>query len=102
MSGPEFHIAVTCRPAADGYLCKVRIGDDPGATDHEVTLSSGDLATLGPNTAQPETLVAASFAFLLEREPRESILRRFSLPVIARYFPEYPAEIRRRLHAETA
>ena len=38
-----------------------------------------------------------SFVFLLERESRESILRRFELPVIERYFPEYPTEIGRRL-----
>jgi len=44
-----------------------------------------------------ERLVRESFAFLLEREPPTSILRRFDLSVIASYFPEYPAEIRRRL-----
>jgi hypothetical protein len=32
----------------------------------------------------------ASFEFLLEREPASSILSRFALPVIERYFPEYP------------
>jgi len=37
--------------------------------------------------------VRRSFAFLLAREPRESILREFELPVIARYFPEYPKAI---------
>ena len=38
-----------------------------------------------------------SFEFLLEREPKESILARFDLSVIARYFPEYDREIARRL-----
>lgn len=38
-------------------------------------------------------LVEASFAFLLEREPKESILREFDLTVIGRYFPEYEQEI---------
>jgi hypothetical protein len=33
---------------------------------------------------------------LLEREPSTSILRRFSLEVVSQYFPEYPAQIRRR------
>ena len=42
-------------------------------------------------------LVEASFAFLLERETKESILREFDLPVIGRYFPEYEPEIGRRL-----
>lgn len=42
-------------------------------------------------------MVEASFAFLLERESRELILREFDLPLINRYFPEYESEIRRRL-----
>ena len=44
-----------------------------------------------------DALVRESFAFLLEREPASSILARFDLPVIARYFPEYDGDIRRRL-----
>jgi len=42
-------------------------------------------------------LVEASFAFLLEREPKESILRDFDLIVIGRYFPQYEQEIGHRL-----
>ena len=38
-----------------------------------------------------------SFQFLLEREPKESILKQFDLQVIGRYFPEYEREIQRRL-----
>jgi hypothetical protein len=41
--------------------------------------------------------VRRSFEFLLEREPKESILASFDLTVIARYFPEYESEIARRL-----
>jgi hypothetical protein len=41
--------------------------------------------------------VEESFRFLLEREPKESILRRFNLTVISRYFPEYEREIKGRL-----
>jgi hypothetical protein len=44
-----------------------------------------------------ERLVRESFVFLLEREPASSILSRFSLQDIARYFPEYGEEIARRL-----
>jgi hypothetical protein len=43
-------------------------------------------------------VVEASFAFLLEREPRESILRSFDLSEISRYFPEYERELRRALN----
>jgi hypothetical protein len=44
-----------------------------------------------------ERLVRETFVFLLEREPRSSILTVFDLTVVARYFPEFEAEIARRL-----
>jgi hypothetical protein len=75
----------------------VTVGDDPAATTHEVTVASDDLARLGGTADGVEAVVGASFAFLLEREPRESILRAFALTEIGRYFPEYEGEIRRRL-----
>jgi hypothetical protein len=56
-----------------------------------------ELVRLDPGAGEPTRLVRASFAFLLEREPKEAILRSFDLPVIGRYFPEYQDEIRRRL-----
>ena len=57
------------------------------------TLERFDLAL----DADPAGLVRDSFDFLLEREPRESILRAFELSEIGRYFPEWEAEIRRRV-----
>jgi hypothetical protein len=41
--------------------------------------------------------VKRSFQFLLEREPKESILAEFDLRVIGRYFEEYESEIKRGL-----
>jgi hypothetical protein len=41
-----------------------------------------------------EELIKKSFEFLLEREPKESILYRFNLRVINQYFPEFEEEIR--------
>jgi hypothetical protein len=41
-----------------------------------------------------EELIKKSFEFLLEREPKESILSRFNLRVISKYFPEFEEEIR--------
>jgi hypothetical protein len=52
-----------------------------------------DVARYAPD-ATPEALLEASFEFLLEREPKDAILRRFDLPVIERYFPEYGDRIR--------
>jgi hypothetical protein len=87
-------VSVACREAGDGWSCRVQVGDDPAATTHDVTVSREVLARLRPDASAPDELVADSFAFLLAREPRESILRAFELPVIGRYFPEWEAEIR--------
>ena len=65
-------------------------------TEHDVTVRPEDLARYAPG-ASAEALVRASFEFLLEREPKESILRRFEVPVIERYFPEYARVIRDRV-----
>lgn len=66
--------------------------------DHElfaVTVEDADAEELAGGDV--EALLLASFEFLLEREPVDSILRMFDLPVIERYFPEWREEMRRRL-----
>lgn len=88
---------VSCDPTESGWRCQVVVGDDPGATRHEVIVDRPTLDDLAPGVS-PETLVLESFAFLLEREPRQAILRSFELPIIGRFFAEYPDEIRHRLH----
>jgi hypothetical protein len=82
--------------AASAGRWRVEVG---GAkpTFHEVTIPAGYLERLGVGGVAPERVLAESFRFLLEREPNTSILSSFELPVIARYFPEYEREIRRRL-----
>jgi hypothetical protein len=87
---------VRCDPTADGWRCLVRFRPEADADEHEVTVDRPTLDDLAPG-ATPEALVEASFRFLLEREPPESILRSFELPIIGRYFADYPDEIRRRL-----
>jgi len=73
------------------YLVRV---DDAG-TSHRVTVPD-DLASHGLPEADDEALIEASFDFMLAREPAGAILGSFSLDVIGRYFPEYPAEMRQR------
>ncbi len=92
MSGP---VTVACAAAGVGWSCRVTVGDDPGATTHGVTVSREVLARLRPGDDTPDALVADAFAFLLAREPRESILRSFELPDIGRYFPEWERKIAR-------
>lgn len=86
-------IAIDCRPVADGWSCDVRIGDGPRATEHRVGVRTSDLERLDPGAGDPTDLVGRSFDFLLEREPKESILRSFDLMTIGRYFPEWEREV---------
>ncbi len=91
-------ITVSGSRTGAGWVFDVIVMEGNCQTRHTVTLADADFQRLSQGTsATPETLVNRSVEFLLEREPKESILRRFDLPVIARYFPEYPTEIRKRL-----
>jgi hypothetical protein len=81
----------------DNSKFHVRVIEAGSETTHDVTVSPNDYTRLTSGKTEPEELVRRSFEFLLEREPKESILTRFDLSLISRYFPEYEREIRRRL-----
>ena len=67
----------------------VVIHDSSGETHYQVTLSAADFERLNGGKATPEECIHAAFRFLLDREPKESVLRRFDVSVIERYFPEF-------------
>jgi hypothetical protein len=73
----------------------VRIREDGSETVHEVTVSASDFGRLGEPYRSPEDFIRACFEFLLEREPKEQILRSFDVSVIATYFPEFEDRITR-------
>lgn len=64
-------------------------------TDYQVTVSKEYWEELTKKKITPEDLVRKSFEFLLAREPKESILGEFELPIIQSYFPEYESEIQK-------
>ncbi len=65
----------------------------PPETVHAVALDDEYYQKLTGGGETPERLIERSFEFLLRREPNTAILRRFALPEIGRYFPEYEREI---------
>lgn len=75
---------------------RVEVSESSSRTTHEVRVAAEDVRRYGGG-AGAESLLRASFEFLLEREPKESILSHFDLPVIESYFPEYPQTIEARL-----
>ncbi len=77
-----------------GGTYQVTVSEGGGSSRHTVGLEEGYYRKLTGGSITPEELIRRSFRFLLEREPKESILSRFDLPVIQRYFPEYERSIR--------
>jgi hypothetical protein len=84
-------VTVHAEPKGDGWLCTVRVDHGGAHTEHSVKVSRKDVDRWGRGSdhVDVESLVARSFAFLLEREPPNAILGTFDLSVIQRYFPEY-------------
>jgi hypothetical protein len=94
-------VAVRCDGNRDdGWTCSVVLREHGlDVSTHRVRVGPDDLARMAPGASDPTGLVKASFEFLLEREPPQSILRSFDLMEIGRYFPEYEIEILRRTRA---
>lgn len=84
---------ITIEPMAESKY-RVKVEEGGSKTTHVVTATAQDLKRYAPSGTSPERLLEASFEFLLKREPASAILSAFDLPVIERYFPEYPRVIR--------
>jgi hypothetical protein len=91
MAGPEISVE-----SSGGDVYRVVVTQAGGKTSHDVTVTAEDVARYAPGSTR-ERLLEASFEFLLEREPASSILSQFALPLIERYFPDYPRVIGRML-----
>ncbi|MGH2820755.1 MAG: hypothetical protein ACRDJ5_08880 [Actinomycetota bacterium] len=78
----------------DPLSFSVRLEDSGGGTDHDVTASGSDVARLSRPSEAPEAFITRCFEFLLQREPKESILRSFDISVIGGYFPDFEERIR--------
>jgi hypothetical protein len=78
---------------------EVVVREGEGETRHHVTMSRAMCERLTAGRHTPEHCLEAVFRFLLDREPKESILRRFDVTAISRYFPEFDREMPRYLTA---
>ena len=89
-------VKIEVEQAGEGDF-RVRVIEGTTETSHHVTLKAEDYERLAKGKADPAELVRRSFEFLLENETKESILARFDLSLIGRYFPQFKQEITRRL-----
>jgi hypothetical protein len=83
-------------PLADGAF-QVRVIEGVSQSSHRVTLKPEYLNRIAAGKLESQELIHRAFEFLLEREPKESILSRFDLQDIQRYFPDFEREVERRL-----
>lgn len=90
-------IQVRCIADGDPRSFEVVVHDASSETSHQVTMSRQMHERLALASGTPERCVEAAFRFLLEREPKESILRRFDISEIPRYFPEFERQLPRYL-----
>ena len=83
--------------AGEPFEFEVLVAEGKGETRHRVTMRQETFERLAGGKHTPERCVEAAFRFLLDREPKESILGRFDVTVILRYFPEFERELPRYL-----
>jgi hypothetical protein len=86
MSG--FSISVT-PDRARALAFDVVIRDAHGKSRHRVTIDPDEAQRWAKAGADPSRCVEAAVRFLLDREPKESILSAFDMGVIRRYFAEF-------------
>ncbi len=83
-------ISVRADPARP-LAFNVIVRDSRGESRHRVTISGEDAARWERAGASPARCVEGAMAFLLDREPKEAILRVFDISDIRRYFPGFDA-----------
>ena len=76
---------------------EVVVREAGGESRHQVTMGKETCDRLTAGRHAPERCVEAAFRFLLDREPKESILGWFDVTVISRYFPDFERELPRYL-----
>ena len=82
----------------DPFKFKVRVKDEKGETRHQVTMAHSVYMKLTDGQVTPDRCIQAAFAFLLDREPKESILSSFDITVISHYFPSFEKDLGKYLH----
>ena len=86
MSDPS--ISVTAQPRGQ-LTFDVIVRDARGESRHRVTIGADEARRWAELGAEPPRSVEAIMRFLIDREPKESILSAFDTNVVRRYFPEF-------------
>jgi hypothetical protein len=77
----------------DENTFQVTVDENGSRSTHTVTVEDKYYKKLTGGIIPKEELIKKSFEFLLERESKESIMSKFDLTVISKFFPEYESFI---------
>ena len=72
-----------------GLTFDVIVRDARGESRHRVTIGAEEARRWAKLGGGPRRCVEAVMRFLLDREPKESVLSAFDTEVVRRYFPEF-------------
>jgi hypothetical protein len=86
MSEPSISVS---RDPGGGLVFDVIVHDGRGESRHRVTIQADEAGRWAKFGAEPSRCVEAVMRFLLDREPKESILSAFDMRLVRRYFPEF-------------
>ena len=87
-------IAVTrTNEGDDAFTFEVGVSEAGSSSRHVVTLARSDFDAQGDRFSEPEDFVRRCIEYLLEREPKESILASFDVHDIGTYFPEFNRDV---------
>jgi hypothetical protein len=84
----DFAISVTADPARV-LTFDVIVRDGRGESRHRIAIEADEAERWAKLGAEPKHCVEAAMRFLLDREPKESILGAFDMRAIRSYFPEF-------------
>ena len=81
-------VIITPRPGS-AFTFDVIVRDLRGESRHRVTVEANDAERWAKLGAEPSRCAEAVMRFLLDREPKKSILNAFDTNVVRRYFPGF-------------
>ena len=86
-------IQVQQMESADPMSFEVTVQEGKSSSRHRVSMTQATYQKLTGGKVTPARCIEAAFTFLLDHEPKESILSRFDVTVISTYFPSFEREV---------
>ena len=79
----------------DGWTFLVEIGHGDGLVEYFVDVNRDYWARVTNRRIEPGELVRLTFQFLLEKGPKELVLKKFNIADVAKNFLDYENELKR-------